>query len=210
MNKNTNRNMPNLLLTVIAYCSFLSLLAGGVETATYCDALTFSGSSLEDNHTLPFFDPGLGNLVGVNLATDLGVLQNFSIENEQPDGKTIGAESEAMLEITIPDGSSIVVNTSSSISEELAAYDGETDFEGPSGKAIEGVESKGSAEREYLELSDFVASFQNETVSLPVAVSIASASRGNIVLSLSTVAKSTICVTYTYEPFGSVKEGESK
>jgi hypothetical protein len=205
-----SKNRSKLLLAILALASLLSLSAGEVETATYCDTLIFSGSSLEDNHTLPLFDPGLGNLVGVNLATDLGVLQNFSLENEQPDGKTIGAESEAMLEITIPDGSSIVVNTSSSISEELAAYDGETDFEGPSGKAIEGVESKSSAEREYLELSDFVASFQNETVSLPVAVSIVSASRGNIVLSLSTVAESRICVTYTYEPFGSVREGESK
>lgn len=188
------------MLIIIAFSSFLSLSAGGVETATYCDTLTLSGLSSEGNHTLPLFDPGLGSLVGVDLAVELEVHQNFSLENEGPIGQNVSAESEAVLLITTPNSSSISVNISSSVSEKLAAYDGETDFEGSSGKTIEGAESKGTAKEKYLEPSDFVASLQNETIALPSTIDISSGVRGNIVFSLSTVAESKLCVTYTYEP----------
>jgi hypothetical protein len=204
MNKNTmNRNIPNLLLAVIAFGSLLSLSAGGVETMEYCDTLTISDLGSEYNHTLPLFDPGLGNLVRVDLIADLEILQNFSLENEGNVSRTANVESESVLLITLPDETLISANASSSISEKLAAYDGETDFGGSSGKMIEGVESRGSAEEQYLKPSDFVASFQNETVSLPAEISTSSSTSGNIVFSLSTVAESKVCVTYTYEPSGS-------
>ena len=203
-----NKNMDNLLLVLIAFSSFLSLSAGEVETATYCDTLTFGSPNWNDNHTLPLFDPSLGNLVGVDMAVDLSVFQNFSLENEVQEGQLVGADSEAGFLITMPNSSTISVNASSSVSEELAAYDGDTDFSGPSGRKIEGVESKGSAEERYLELSDFIASFQNETVSLPAAVSIRSGTSANSVFSLSTIAESKVCVTYTYEPGGSGEKGD--
>ena len=101
------------LLAISALGSFLSLSAGGVETATYCDTLTISGHSLEDNHTLPLFDPGLGSLVRVDLTLDLEVQQNFSFENKETNSQAIDAESEALLQITLPDKSSISANASS-------------------------------------------------------------------------------------------------
>lgn len=205
-----NKSTYDSLLKLIVISSFLSISAGGVETATYCDTLELNSSGWKGNHTLPLFDPGLGNLVGVDLVTDLGVKQNFSLENEQPEGQNIGVGSETTLSITLPNSNSISANASSSIDEELAAYDRETDFGGSSGKMIEGVESKGSAEEKYPKLSDFVASFQNETLSLPAAISIRSETSGNIVFSMSTVAESKICVTYTYEPNDSNEKGESK
>jgi hypothetical protein len=200
------------LLAILAMGSFLSLSAGGVETATYCDTLTISGHSLEDNHTLPLFDPGLGSLVRVDLTLDLKVQQNFGFENKETNSQAIDAESEALLQITLPDKSSISANASSSVSEELAAYDGEMDFSGQSGRTIEGVESKGSVGEQYPEPSDFVASFQNETISLPAAISFRRSAPGTIVFSNSADAESKICVTYTYEPKGSGarEKGDSK
>lgn len=197
------RYRSEVLLAIIVLGSLLSLSAGGVETIEYCDTLTISDLGSGDNHTIPLFDPGLGNLVRVDLTADLEILQNFSIENEGNVSQTVDAESEGNLLIALPDETSISANASSSISEKLTAYDGETDFGGSSGKTIEGEKSRGSAEREYQELSDFVASFQNETVSLPVEISTGSSTSGNIVFSMSTVAESKVCVTYTYEPGGS-------
>lgn len=194
------KSIYNSMLIIIAFGSFLSLSAGGVETATYCDTLTISGLSSEGNHTLPLFDPSLGNLVGVDLAVELEVHQNFSLENKGQIGQNVSADSEAVLLIDMPNLSSISVNVSSSVKENLAAYDGETDFEGSSGKTIEGTKSTGTAKEKYLEPSDFVASMQNETVVLPATIDIISGVRGNIVFSLSTVAESELCVTYTYEP----------
>jgi len=117
-----------------------------------------------------------------------------------------------VLFIALPDKSNISVNASSSLSEKLAAYDGETNFAGASGKMIEGVASKGSAEQKYQKPSDFVASFQNQTISLPAIIDISSGGRGSIVSSLSTLAESKVCATYTYEPSGSgiQEKGELK
>jgi hypothetical protein len=148
----------------------------------------------------------------VDLTLDLEVQQNFSFENEEPKDQTIDAESGAVVQIALPDKSSISANASSSVSEKLAAYDGEMDFSGQSGRTIKGVESKGSAGKQYPEPSDFVASFQNETISLPAAISFSSNAPGSIVFSKSTDAESKICVTYTYEPRGSGarEKGDSK
>lgn len=200
------------LLMAIFYISVLSSSAEGVETAEYCDTLSFNASSPEGNYTLLLFDPSLGNLLDVNLAVDLEVMQDFSLENERSNGQTIDAESEAVLNVTLPDLSSISVNASSSVSEKLEAYDGTADFEGPSGKTIEGAASRGSFEQKYTEPSDFVASTQNETISLPAVLEVSSSARGNIALSIATVAESKICVTYTYEPGNSAaqEKGESK
>lgn len=192
----------SLLLVIFIVASITSLSAGGVETATYCDTLTFAGKGLKDNHTLPLFDPGLGRLVDVGLAVDLGVLQNYSLENEENEAHEVSAKSESVLMISLPDGRSIPINASSGINEKLAAYDGKTDFAGASGKRIE-ASSKGTFQEKYQELSDFTASFQNETISLPVDISFTSSTSGSLVFRLSTIAESKVCVTYTYEPDGS-------
>lgn len=211
MNKRMiNKSIIDLLIAIIAFSLLLSLSAGELEAVTYCDTLTFGGLSLKDNHTIPLFDPSLGNLIGVDLALELGLLQDFSLENEEPVSQFVDAFSESTLKITTPDAGYLSVNASSSISSKLDAYDGETDFSGPSGRTIEGVASKGSAEDQHLNPSDFVASFQNETISLPASVSIRSETFGTIVFSLSTIAESKICVTYRYEPSGSVDKGDSQ
>lgn len=192
--------------------SILSSSVEGTETAEYCDTLSLNSSTQEGNYTLPLFDPSLGNLVDVDLAVDLEVKQDFSMENERSNSQTIDAESEAVLNVTLPDSSSISVNASSSVSEKLEAYDGTADFEGPSGKTIKGVASRGSFEQKYAEPSDFVAATQNETISLPAVLEVSSSARGNIALNIATVAESKICVIYTYEPGDSAAQenGESK
>jgi hypothetical protein len=207
--RHMNKDISNLTLALITISLFLSSSAVAEETAKYCDTLNNSGPSLNYNHTLLLFDPGLGNLVRVDLTADLRVLQNYSLENEVQVGQNVSAESEVMLLITKPDSSSISVNASGSVSEVLAAYDGKTDFGGPSGRTIEGVTSNGSAEKQYLELSDFAASFQNETISLPAAISIRSSTTGSVVFGLSTIAESKVCVIYTYEPKAQEKKGDT-
>lgn len=192
-----------MLIWIVVFGSFLSASAVGIETETHCDTLTFNGSSMQGNYSLPLFDPDQGNLVGVSVATDLGVEQNFSLENNQPESQELSIESESKLTISMPDSSSISVNASISESLELAAYDGEIDFAGLSGKTIAGVKSTGSAQKEYSDPSDFISSFQNQTVSLPATISVRSETSGNIAFSMSTIVQSKICVTYTYEPKGS-------
>ena len=133
------------------------------------------------------------------------------LENEELESQNVDAISESTLLMATPATGSVSVNASSTQrSAKLDAYDGETDFSGPSGRTIEGVACKSSAEDQHLSPSEFVASFQNETLSLPASLSIRSETFGNIVFSFSTIAESKMRVTYRYEPSGSEDKGDSQ
>ena len=189
------------VLLLLASSFISSTAAGEVETITYCDTLPIKSVDWADNHTLQLFDPSLGDLVRVDLAVDLFVLQDFNVENKDESSQTLSVDSDVGLIIVTPDSSSISVTASGSIGEELAGFDGVVDFSGPSGRTIKGFASDGKTVQQYLKLSDFIASTPGETVLLPVFTSITSETQipGCCVFSMSTVAGSKLCVTYTYE-----------
>ncbi len=179
----------------------ISPSAAEVKAVTYCDALPMRAGSWSDNHTLPLFDPTMGELLRVDLAVDLEAQQDFQFENEGSGDATVVVDSDFELSITMPDSSLVAAAASRSISEDLAAFDGEVDFLGPSGRTIEGLESTGSVEQEYLRLADFIASAPGETISLPARALANSKTQlsGNTVSSISTLVGSKVCVTYTYD-----------
>lgn len=191
----------NFILIIAAFAMVISPSAAEVKTLTYCDTLPVKAGSWSDDHTLPLFDPGMGELLRVDLAVDLNALQDFQFENEGSCGATVAVESDFELSITMPDSSNITAAAASSISEDLAGFDGEVDFSGPSGRTIEGLSSTGSVAEEYLELAAFVASVPDETITLPARALANSKTQlsGNTVSRISSLVGSKVCVTYTYD-----------
>lgn len=198
INIKIKKNLCEFFLILVAFCVFFFPSAAGIETLTYCDSQKISTEG--GNHTLPLFDPNLGDLIGVKMTANLDVLQNFSLENDLQEAQTMSAESNVGLIIAAPDSSSISVNASSSINENLDPFDGQMDFSGASGRTIEEKRTTGSAEMDFENLAGFVASVQNETISLPVSISIGSSSTGNCVFGMTTLTQSELCVVYSYEP----------
>lgn len=197
--RSMNPNAYKFLWITIALSLVLSPSAGEVKTETFCQKLAFNASSWEGNHTLPLFDPSQGNLIRIDLAAGFDVQQDFSFENQASSSREVAAESEVILSITTPNGSSISVNASNSAIEELAGFDGKMDFSGQSGRTVKALASSDALEGQYTEVSDFIASLPNETVSLPALLSVKSTASANVVLGLSTIAESEICVKYTFE-----------
>jgi hypothetical protein len=195
-------NLFNFILIIAAFAMIISPSAAEVKTVTYCDALPMRAGSWSDNHTLPLFDPTMGELLRVDLAVDLEAQQDFQFENEGSGDAIVVVDSDFELSITMPDSSLVAAAASRSISEDLAAFDGEVDFSGPSGRTIEGLESTGSVEQEYLRLADFIASAPGETISLPATVQVRSRTQlpGNCAFSMATLSGSGFCVTYVYDP----------
>ena len=154
-----------LLLSLLAATLLPSVAE--VDTITFCDSLPPKEGGWSDRHILPLFDPTMGELLRVDLSVDLVVTQDFQFENEGPAGATVDVDSVFELSITMPDSSNITAAATSSISEDLAGFDGEVDFSGPSGRTIKGLASTGSVAEEYLELAAFVASIPDETISPP-------------------------------------------
>jgi len=191
----------NSVLFLIAFSLVLPSSVAEETTIIYCDNLPFKAGSWSDNHTLPLFNPRMGELIRVDLAVDLEVQQDYQFENMGSGVATVAADSSFELSISMPDSSNIITAASSSISEDLAGFDGEIDFSGPSGRTIEGLKSAGYGEWEYVELSDFIAIVPVDTISLPVATSVRSNDRvpGNCAFGMSTLVGSKVCITYTYE-----------
>lgn len=194
-------NISAPIFSLLAFCVILSPAAAEVKTITYCDTLSGLGGSWEDNYTVPLFDPEMGKLMNVSLAIDLDVQLDFNVENQGPEGTVVASDSDLELAVTLPDSSSITATASSSVSEVLGEFDGETDFSGPSG-AIVSANSTGSGEEEYLDTSDFIATSPNETISLPAALDVRSRTQmpGNCLFGVSTLTRSDLCVTYVYDP----------
>lgn len=195
-----------LLFSLLAMT--LSPSEAEVNTITFCDSLPVKEGGWSDRHTLPLFDPGMGELLRVDLSVDLVVTQDFQFENKGPAGATVEVDSVFELSITMPDSSNITAAAASSISEDLAGFDGEVDFSGPSGRTIDGLASTGSVAEEYLELADFVASVPDETITLPATAFVDSKTQlsGNTFFGVSTLAGSEVCITYTYDA-GAANEG---
>ncbi len=190
---------PILLLSLLAATLLPSVAE--VDTITFCDSLPAKEGGWSDRHILPLFDPTMGELLRVDLSVDLVVTQDFQFENEGPAGATVDVDSVFELSITMPDSSNITAAASSSISEDLAGFDGEVDFSGPSGRTIKGLASTGSVAEEYLELAAFVATIPDETINLPARALANSKTQlsGNTVSRISSLVGSKVCVTYTYD-----------
>jgi len=141
--------------------------------------------------------------VGANLTVALELVQNFKFENTGTAPQTADLNSSVELLVTTPESGSISVIASVLVKEELAGFDGEQDYSGPSGMIIEGATNKSYNTQNYSDPSDFIATLLGETITLPASASYLAGGipvPSNFVSMADGLAVSQVCVTYTYEP----------
>lgn len=202
----------NFALFLIALSLVFPSSAAEVETITYCDVLPAKSTNWDDNHTLPLFDPSLGELISVDLTANLDLIQNFRFENMGPATQMFGSNSSVELLITTPDSDNISVTANASMTEVLPGFDGDKDFSGPSGRTIEGLTVSNTTVQEYTDPSDFIATVPGETVCLAASARVEGESRvpGNSAFMDTAFAGSEVCVTYAYEPIAPGEGGRSE
>ncbi len=193
------------ILLLIASSLAISPSLAEVENVTYCDALNIEGSDWTGNHTLQLFDPIQGELLGVTLTVGVELVQNFSCENTGSAPQTVDSNTTVELLVETPRFGPVSVGATVLIEEELAGFDGEEDYSGPSGRTLDGLTNRSSVTLEYADPSDFIAAVQGETISLPASATYIGSGTvpGNSITMATGSAESRVCVTYTYEPRGS-------
>lgn len=195
-------NVYKFLLLVLALAVTPDPSAAEVQNVTYCDPQVADGPSWEVDHTLPLFDPSLGDLIGVNLTANLELFQNYSAENLGVAPQNVDLNYSVELVVTTPGTGLISVAASVLIREELAGFDGKQDYSGPSGMTIAYV-TNSSKTQEYVSPSGFVATVPGETIVLSASVSHIGGGMsvpGNFISMAKEAVLSEVCVTYTYEP----------
>ena len=165
----------------------LSPAAGEVESITYCATPPTRGADWADNQTLQLSDPNLDDLV-----------------------QTFFGDFDVELIVMKPGSSSISVIASSSISEELAVFDGDDESSGRSGRNLEGMTNGGSKMLVYTDVSVFVATAPDETIHRPASANGSGDGAlvpGNFVSTASGSAESQGTVTFASDPRGLGKGG---
>ena len=202
----------NFILLLLTFTLTVSPSLAEVENVTYCDALLINGPEWAANHTLQLFDPSQGELRGVDLTVGLELVQNFSCENMGPAPQTVDLNTTVELLVETPNFGPVTVAATVLIEEELAGFDGEEDYSGPSGRTMEGLTNSSSVTLGYTDPSDFIATVPGETISLPASATYLGGGTpvpGNFISAATGSSRSIVCVTYTYEPKGSSEGGIS-
>ena len=119
----------------------LSLALLGLATLPVTAAVgnTHRPSSLpwSDAVQVASFDPAVGQLIGVRLSIDAFVRADLAAENQAEVPDLVHVQTLANVRVALPNGEVVTeLSFDASATWSLAAFDGKTDFAGPSGRTI--------------------------------------------------------------------------
>ncbi len=173
-------------------------------TQTACDSHETSLLDWNDTLVLPAFDPALGTLTSVELTGSIQITTTFLLRNLNALENTIFGTYEAELSVLLPDGSFLSVDATASVTETLP---GATDPFNPPEITVNGAPIASADVIQYTPFADFVGapgtmiSFTTAANSEDLQLSSTEGSQGGDAFSF---GESELCVTYTYEPYGSI------
>lgn len=162
--------------------------------------LDWSGVSL----SIPKFDTSLGTLTSVGLEFEVVLAGSGGAENTGQGSATVTFTLAASLSLRRPDNSELITLTlsDSSYSKVCSSYDGIVDFEGDSGLTVDHYTVNEVKTSSFTSQSDLVLFSGSDSISLPVSALGQSgfSGSGNLVHSVSSGAKASVTVIYTYTP----------
>lgn len=125
-----------LLLVSIFTIAILTASSLAVKTVTYTsNLLPETVGTWERDHTLPYFDPDLGNLISVDFTASLNATVSGAAENKATTSGVTGAyiscDADMYVDMINGDRLSLQVNLATDPTN-LDPYDGIVDFQGPS------------------------------------------------------------------------------
>lgn len=112
----------------------------------YPTTIVIQDSTWEQHLDFPKFNPALGALTGVNVDLTTYVRYQYRMENLKNSPRTLFAKAIAVVTVMPPD-STILIEGAAAVehSHEYEAYDGLTDFAGPSGYFLDPAVSASAA-----------------------------------------------------------------
>jgi hypothetical protein len=128
-------NYGRLLLVPIFIIAILTASSLAVKTVTYTSDLPSEVTDWERNHTLPYFDPDLGNLISVDFTASLNATLDGKAENMGPSevvGSYIDVDADMYVDMINKDRLPLHLKLATAPLT-VSPYDGNLDYGGTSG-----------------------------------------------------------------------------
>lgn len=181
------------------------------STISFSNSKSIAITNWTDALSFGKFDTSLGTLTSIKFDLSGMVQGSGNAESQDAAASTVTLSLGALLGLTRPDGSTLVVtNPLFSQVFEFSAYDGSINFSGTSGGSTGTVSANGSNSFVSSNASDFslFSALGGGTINLGLnAVGNSSGTgAGNLLTQFNTAASGNVLVTYTYTPTGEVPE----
>lgn len=162
--------------------------------------LSWSGASL----SIPKFDTSLGTLTSVSLEFEAELAGSGEAEHTGSGSASVQFTLAASLSLRRPDNSELIALSLSdlSYSKECSSFDGSIDFAGDSGLTVAHYTVYDAKQSTFTSSSDLALFSGSGSISLPVSAMGQSgfSGSGNLVQSVSSGARASLTVIYTYTP----------
>lgn len=189
-----------LLATAAAALSLSLGARGGQQCFDYTVDKT---TNWKEDMPVPQFDPALGTLTGVTISVSGAIEGSIRVEHLSENSKCIAtATLSAELQLCDPDGVPIIqFPLAESTTDTLDEFDGEIDFDGPSGNTYPDLMAQDSRTYSPANIAPFIG-----TGTLLFATKAEGTSAvtgcGNDIQGQTTVAKAKVTVCYLYDEAG--------
>jgi uncharacterized repeat protein (TIGR01451 family) len=167
------------------------------------DTIPFQPTNWTGSLSVPQFDPSLGALTSVKV-TLIGAIQGTA-KYESTDAKaaTITLNLSANVQIQRPNNQGLL-QTSPVVSkvENAAPFDGNIDFDGPSGSTFPNLQGQATDEKTLTDAADLALFTGAGNITLPARATGTSngSGSGNLIAQFNVDAQAIFRVVYTYEP----------
>ncbi|MFQ3549970.1 MAG: choice-of-anchor E domain-containing protein [Armatimonadota bacterium] len=190
-------------LLVFVLLALFSVSAVYAASVSYSDTISLSQTNWNSTVTIPKFDSSLGTLTSIEFSLIGFVSGSTAFENLDASPATVTTNLSAMLKLTRPDSSTLVISLPvANTSDYASEYDGITDFNGTSGKTYSNLSASATESFISTLASDFALFTGTGNIILPVTATGTSSGSGagNLLLQFTTNASADVFVKYNYEP----------
>ncbi|WP_162249885.1 choice-of-anchor E domain-containing protein [Massilia sp. Root351] len=200
------------IFAALAVAAALSPFASAqAATISFADTKSIATTNWTDFLSFGKFDSSLGTLTSIKFDLSGTVQGAGNAESLDAAASSVTLSLGALLGLTRPDGSTLVVtNPLFSQVFEFGAFDGTINFSGASGGSTGTVSANGSNSFTSFNASDFslFSALGGGTINLGLnAIGNSSGTgAGNLLTQFNTSAAGNVLVTYTYTPTGEVPE----
>jgi LPXTG-motif cell wall-anchored protein len=199
---NTRRVVAGIGTTV----GLLAALALPAEAAqeTVTASIPFQDTDFGQPVSVAQFDPTLGELTQVDITADVRINGSIEVENTSPSPVTVTLNLVSVTSLTGPGfGPVEATATTQDVTASLTAFDGATDFTGPSSASFSNLTGSGTATVSLVTGTDDLTPFiGNGTVDFPVSTNTTFGGQGpggNVVVAFENQAAVDLTVVYTYQ-----------
>ncbi|WP_427161221.1 choice-of-anchor E domain-containing protein [Aliinostoc sp. HNIBRCY26] len=189
----------------------IALTAGSANAASlsYTSATSLQATNITNAPlSIQKFDSALGTLNSVTLkfTGDLQGLARF--ENLSPSPATVTVNLGGQLGLKLGSQSLLSLNPTQSYNYEVSSFDNNLNFDGTSGKTVDGLMASGTSTQSFTNNSLLQAFTGTGNIDLSFSALASSTviGSGNFISQIQTFAKAGVEVVYNYDPVKSVPE----